>query len=113
MVDLDLSINFSIVPLRICILSFLHIVDVDRVAVFISSSGFFESLIVKLLAAEASDSHITGLIGQVLVAELARALLQNSIVERLRLIELFSVLRSILISVRVSLGCPACAIPES
>ena len=105
------SINFSS---RFCSRSFsLEIIDVDREAVFISSSGFFESLVIELLAAEASDSHITRLVGQVLVAELARALLENSVVERLRLIELFSVLRSILISVRVSLGCPARAIPQS
>ena len=47
------------------------------------------------------------------MAELPRALLHNSVVERLWLIELFSVLRSILISVRVPLGRPARAIPQS
>ena len=103
-------INFSS---HICSRSFLYVVDVDREAVLKSSSGFFESLVVELLTAEASDSHITRLVGQVLVAELARALLHNSVVERLWLIELFSVLRSILISVRVPLGRPARAIPQS
>lgn len=47
------------------------------------------------------------------MAELARTLLHNSVVERLRLIELFSVLRSILISVLVPLGRPARAVPQS
>lgn len=46
------------------------------------------------------------------MAQLSWALLHNSIVERLGLIELFSVLRSILISMGVSLGRPARAIPE-
>ena len=80
-------------------------INVNGEAVFQSSSSLFESSQVEVLSAEASDSHISWLVGQVLVAELARTLLHNSVVERLRLIELFSVLRSILISVLVLLVC--------
>lgn len=46
------------------------------------------------------------------MAQFAGTLLHNPIVERFRLIELFSVLRSILISVGVSLSGPARAVPK-
>ena len=49
--------------------------------------------------------------GQVLVTELARTLSDDPVMERLRLIELLSVLRSILISVSIFFRCPASAIP--
>jgi len=46
------------------------------------------------------------------VTHLTRALLDNPIVERLRLVELFSVLSSILISVGVLFSGPAGAVPK-
>jgi len=99
------------VSLYISTLSFFDVINVDREAIFKSSSSFFESLVVQFFAAEASHSHVARFVCQILVAQLAWALLQNSVVERLWLIELFSVLRSILIGVSVSLGGPASAIP--
>ena len=87
-------------------------IDVNGEAVFQSSSSLLEFGVVKVLSAEASDPHVSRLVGQVLVTHLTRALLHNSVVERLRLVELFSVLSSILISVGVLFGCPAGAVPE-
>ena len=46
------------------------------------------------------------------MTQFTRTLSNDSIVEWFWLIELFSVLSSILVSVSVSLGGPACAIPE-
>lgn len=77
-----------------------------------SSAGLLEFLVVELVAAEAGDSHVSGLVCQVLVTQFTRTLSDDSVVEGLRLVELFSVLSSILVSVGVSLGGPACAIPE-
>ena len=93
--------------------SFLDMVDIDGETVFVSSTCFLEPLIVEFFTTKASDSHVSWLISQVLVTQLSWALLNNSIVERLRLIELFSILGSILISVSISLSGPACAIPKS
>ena len=87
-------------------------INVNGEAVFQSSSSLLESLVVELLSAEASDPHVSGLVSQVLVTHLAWALLDNSIVEWLWLVELFSVLSSILISVRVLFRGPARAIPQ-
>ena len=95
------------------IVSFFFVVDVNSEAVLHSSAGLLESLVVQLRSAEASDSHISRLIRQVLVAQFSWALSHDSIVERFWLIELLSVLRSILISVGVSLGRPAGTIPQS
>ena len=78
-----------------------------------SSAGLLEFLVVKFLSTEASDSHVSWLVSQVLVTQFTRTLSDNSIVEWFWLVELFSVLSSILISVSVSLSGPACAIPES
>ena len=87
-------------------------IDVNREAVFQSSSSLFEFAVVEVLSAEAGDPHVSRLVSQVLVSHLARTLLHNSIVEWLRLVELFSVLSSILISVSVLLGGPARAVPD-
>ena len=88
------------------------LVNVDREAVFESSSRLLESREVEVPAAEASDSHVSRLVRQVLVAQFARALPSNSIVEWFWLVELLSVLSSVLIGVRVPLGGPARTIPE-
>ena len=74
---------------------------------------FFEQLKVQLLASKSSDSHVSWLVGEVLVGNLARALLGISLVERLRLVELLAVLGSVLISVEVPLGGPGGTIPQS
>ena len=87
-------------------------INVNGEAVFQSSSSLFESAQIEVLSTESSDSHVSWLIGQVLVTHLTRTLLDNPIVEWLRLVELFSVLSSILICVRVLLCSPACAVPE-
>lgn len=94
-------------------ISFFGVIDVNGEAVFNSSSGLFEFAQVKVLSAEAGDPHVSRLVSQVLVSHLTRTLLDNPIVEWLGLVELFSVLSSILISVGVLLGGPARAIPES
>lgn len=92
--------------------SFLGAIDVDWETVFVSSAGLLKPLVIDILATETSDSHVSWLVGQVLVTQLSWTLLNNSIVERFGLVELFSILSSVLISVSVSLGGPASAIPE-
>lgn len=93
--------------------SFLDVVDVDGESILASSSSFLESLVVDLIATEASNSHVSWLISQVLVTDFSRALSDDSIVEWFWLIELLSVLSSILIGVSVFLSGPAGTIPES
>jgi len=93
--------------------SFLDVVDVDGESILASSSSFLESLVVDLIATEASNSHVSWLISQVLVTDFSRALSDDSIVEWFWLIELLSVLSSILIGVSVLLSGPAGTIPES
>ena len=92
--------------------SFLGAIDVDWETVFVSSAGLLKPLVIDILATETSDSHVSWLVGQVLVTQLSWTLLNNSIVERFGLVELFSILSSVLISVSVSLSGPASAIPE-
>ena len=87
-------------------------INVNGEAVFQSSSSLLKSLVVEFVAAKSSDPHVSRLVGQVLVTHLTWALLHNSIVEWLWLVELFSVLSSILISVRVLFRGPARAIPQ-
>ena len=87
-------------------------INVNGEAVFQSSSSLFESAVIEVLSTEASDSHVSWLIGQVLVTHLTRTLLDNPIVEWLWLVELFSVLSSILVSVCVLLCGPARAVPK-
>jgi len=93
--------------------SFFDKVDVDGEAILMSSARLLEFLVVEFLAAEAGHSHVSWLVRQVLVTQFTRTLPHNSIVEWFRLVELFSVLSSILISVSVSLSGPARAVPES
>ena len=88
-------------------------IEVNGEAVFQSSSSLFESAQIEVLSTESSDSHVSWLIGQVLVTHLTRTLLDNSVVEWLWLVELFSVLSSILICVGVLLSSPTSVIPES
>ena len=92
--------------------SFFNIINVNGEAVFNSSSSLLKFFVVKLMSAEAGDPHVSWLICQVLVSHLTRALLHNSIVEWLWLVELFSVLSSILISVGILFCGPACVVPE-
>lgn len=73
----------------------------------------FEQSKVQILASKTSDSHVRRLVSEVLVGNLARALLGISLVERLRLVELLAVLGSVLIRVEVSLGGPGGSIPQS
>ena len=86
-------------------------VDINGESILHSSSSLLESLIIQLISTKSSDTHVSWLIGQVLVTELARTLSDDPVMERLWLIELLSVLRSILISVSISFRCPAGAIP--
>jgi hypothetical protein len=92
--------------------SFFLEVNIDSEAILVSSSGLLEFLVVEGVSAEAGDSHVSGLISQVLVTQFTRTLSNDSVVEWLRLVELLSVLSSVLVSVGVSLGGPACAIPK-
>lgn len=77
-----------------------------------SSTGLLEFLVVQFLASEPGHSHVSRLIRQILMAKFAWALLHNSVVERFWLIELFSVLRSVLIGVSVPLSSPTGIVPE-
>ena len=81
-------------------------VNVERLAVLLELSQ------VELIAAEASHPHISRLIGDSLVGNSARALLDVSLVERLGLIELLSILRSVLIRVDIFLSGPAGTVPQ-
>ena len=92
--------------------SFFYMVDINGESILHSSSSFLESLIIQFFSSKPSDTHVSWLIGQVLVTQLARTLSDDPVMERLRLIELLSVLRSILISVSIFFRCPASAIPQ-
>ena len=92
--------------------SFFLVIDVDREAILKSSTGLLESLVINLVSTKASHSHVSWLISKILVTQFSWALLNNSVVEWFWLIELFSVLGSVLICVSVSLGGPAGAIPK-
>lgn len=81
-------------------------IDVQVLAVLL------EQFEVQFLATESSDAHVFRLVSEVLVGDLARALLGISLVEGLRLIELLAVLSSVLIRVEVTLGGPGSAVPE-
>jgi len=43
--------------------SLIGMINVNGISILKSSSTFFESLQIKLVASEASDSHISGLVG--------------------------------------------------
>ena len=88
-------------------------ININGETVLVSSSSLLKFLVIQLITSETSDPHVSWLISQVLVSQLARTLPNNSVVEWFRLVELFSVLSSILISVSVGLGCPAGAVPKS
>ena len=92
--------------------SFFDVVDVDSETILVSSASFLKLLVVELLSAEAGHSHVSRLVRQILVTQLARTLSHDSIVEWFWLIELFSVLSSILVGVSDSLSGPARAVPE-
>lgn len=87
-------------------------IDVNGEAVFQSSSSLLKSAVVEVLSTEAGDPHVSRLVSQVLVTHLTRTLLDNPIVEWLGLVELFSVLSSILISVSILFSGPAGAVPK-
>lgn len=105
-------VTLTILNLLIGHCSFLSWIDVNWETILESSSCLFKSLVVKLLAAEAGDPHVSWLVCEVLVSQFTGTLLHNSIVERFGLIELFPILGSVLISVGVFLRGPAGAIPQ-
>ena len=77
-----------------------------------SSASLLEFLVVKLIASEAGDSHVSWLVSKILMTQFSWTLSNNSVVEWFRLIELFSILSSVLIGVSVFLSGPAGAIPK-
>ena len=108
-----LPINFCQLYFWLKTLSCLFaMVNVDWESIFNSSSCLLEFHVVEIFSSETSNSHISGLVGQVLMTNFSRTLSNNSIVEWFRLVELFSILSSILISVGVLLSSPAGTIPE-
>ena len=72
-----------------------------------------EPLMVEATVHKAGDADVSRLIGDHLLRDLARGLLGISLVERLRLVVLLSVLGSRLIGVEVFLSRPAGAVPQS
>ena len=93
--------------------SLIMMVNIDWISILISSTSLFESLIIKSRTSISCDSHISWLVSEILMTEFSGTLFHIPLMERLWLIELFSVLSSILISVSILLCCPACAIPKS
>ena len=81
-------------------------VNVERLAVLL------ELFQVERIATEAGHPHISRLVRDLLLGNSARALLDVSLVERLGLIELLSILRSVLIGVDIFLSGPAGAVPQ-
>ena len=88
------------------------VVNVNGKAVFEPSAGLLEPAEVEVLAPEASDPHVPWLVCQVLVSQLAWALSNDAVVEWLGLVELLSVLGSLLVGVSIFFSCPAGAVPE-
>lgn len=78
-----------------------------------SSAVLLKHLMIQLLASKACDGDICWFISNSLLSDLAWTLFRVSLVERLGLIELLSVLSSILVSVEVLLGGPGSTIPKS
>jgi len=93
--------------------SLIMMVNIDWISILISSTSLFESLIIKFRTSISCDSHISWLVSEILMTEFSGTLFHIPLMERLWLIELFSVLSSILISVSILLCCPACTIPKS
>ena len=87
-------------------------INVDCESVLVSSTCFLEFLVVELITSEAGDSHVSWFVSQVLMTQFSWTLSNNSVMEWFRLIELFSILSSVLISVSVFLSSPAGTIPE-
>lgn len=81
-------------------------VDVQRLAVLL------ELLQVQRVAAEAGRSHVSWLVSHRLLGNSAGTLLDVSLVEGLRLVELLSILSSVLIRVEVPLSRPAGTVPQ-
>ena len=85
-----------------------------------SSAIIFESSEVQILAAwgelhgvsVACDSHVHRFVSHLELQQSARALLDRSVMEGLWLVELLSVLSSVLISVEILLRGPTCRVPE-
>lgn len=88
-------------------------VNINGETVLDSSTSLLKFLVIQLVTSESGDTHISRLIRQVLVAQFTRTLPHNSVVEWFWLVELFSVLRSILISVSVLLCGPTGVVPKS
>jgi hypothetical protein len=89
------------------------VVNINGETVLDSSTSLLKFLVIQLVTSESGDTHISRLIRQVLVAQFTRTLPHNSVVEWFWLVELFSVLRSILISVSVLLCGPTGVVPKS
>lgn len=88
-------------------------ININGETVLDSSTSLLKFLVIQLVTSESGDTHISRLIRQVLVAQFTRTLPHNSVVEWFWLVELFSVLRSILISVSVLLCGPTGVVPKS
>ena len=89
-------------------------VDRQTFSVFFESSEVEElvSLLEGALASEASDSHVGWLVSLLQSFHPARVRLAQSIMEGFWLVELLSVLRSLLVGVHVRLGCPRGRVPQ-
>ena len=111
-------ISFPVVKLALASIFSLFLVSPISEALALSTINvqmlgvFLEQLKVQILATESSDANVRRLVGEVLVGDLARALLGISLVERLRLVELLAVLGSVLIGVEVLLSGPGGSIPQ-
>ena len=88
-------------------------IKINGETVLHSSTSLLKFLVIQFFTSESGDTHISRLIRQVLVAQFTRTLPHNSVVEWFWLVELFSVLRSILISVSVFLCGPTGIVPKS
>ena len=74
--------------------------------------AFFEESPVQFLAAEARHAHVSGLVSQSPLMDGLVGLLGVSLVDGFGLVELLSVLGSVLVCVHVLLGGPTGAIPQ-
>jgi len=89
-------------------------VEVQTFSVFFKPSEVEElaSLSEGALASEASDSHVRWLVSLLQSLQPSGVRLAQSIMEWLRLVELLSVLGSLLVGVHVRLGCPRGRVPQ-
>ena len=87
---------------------------VDSVGVKVNAlSILFESLKVKCLSTESSNFHVSWFISQQFFTESSRGFSDLTLVEWFWLIELLSILGSLLIGMNITFSGPATAIPQS